>query len=1003
MAFPFLIDTGMTRRIEVSGTIDINDAKARGSVRIYTMGETTNPLFYFELGNAHPGVGQVARASVGNQIAATQIAYSAGAKTATYSGFVDVRLYLEVVTGYEAGDDFDIGTYDQESEAGHGVIGVRAIEKKDPSGSYEASIVSTLGTFTVSGANSGLAMGDLYSYCRSTRDYKNDYVVYYDLFARGGNGDSLSADITCTVNGVLLSDYSYTDSDGSTVGGVTGSISADTTGSVMHMDASASGAWSGGAYVWIGGFTVELRHNTDYQYEAEVYDISQTLYSTTFDVVTTNNTAYPTGLDTAAGTYSIPVTKDIYAKIQGGLTFNGGTLGTLSIEQTYGGGGVLCGIEPSSMGTNDEMKDSLILTRLSSITKVGTLFSHPFVRLDNFDQVGNPTDVGKWRYATLVGGFVRGDSASTLKIEKVYNTDTSALENYRYMKLRVRSSLANQTVTMRRVPFAAGYSYDLERVYTFQTGLANTWTDITIDLLAPVSPLNEFGSPATFSTQDSRYPVMTTRLHNSTPSKMEPGWGWNYIYMLRFEFVNATGTYDFDTMDVFRANRPTVTGLISTIPHEALFDDHTVNARQFRIGLIADTDGRRSLELPVDGFPALGFWTDGFIANMIANQPGWQWTPETVTSSYFNVSYWGYFGDGVIINPATGAVVNWYIDEDVPDAGLDTPYQIACNYIFLPPDSGDQYIGGSDGPLSTLRGIKVLRGRFQGVVIDGSGTILSGVLVDSQELLTGDPSGSDTTDAEGRYTTTTPYALGTPTTPTRQHKVFTVSQNVNVLVGNRHTRRVCFSSAYDNSAGNPFCWYDWDGMYYRTDILSDDTVRLQRAQFNTPPFEMDSQPTTTTTCTHPRAFKDFTTKTLYVVYTRENPVGTIRVNTVYSNDDGETWSSPVAAFTGNAKYGTGNCSVNGEVVVAAFKPNAGTSGPGKIAVRLQRSGEVAFAAEFFVKNSVGSDITFADDTFHIFPVQDGGRGWILVAKMDGDSAPSEWYATDDLATWTKVL
>lgn len=84
----------------------------------------------------------------------------------------------------------------------------------------------------------------------------------------------------------------------------------------------------------------------------------------------------------------------------------------------------------------------------------------------------------------------------------------------------------------------------------------------------------------------------------------------------------------------------------------------------------------------------------------------------------------------------------------------------------------------------------------------------------------------------------------------------------------------------------------------------------------------------------------------------------------------------------------------GWAMAACFIYNSGSTGPGKVAVKVRGPGDTAF----------GPRVTLNFDVepvgFGISPAPARGGSWILSAVRIGDVEPSEWESTDRGQTWT---
>jgi len=120
-----------------------------------------------------------------------------------------------------------------------------------------------------------------------------------------------------------------------------------------------------------------------------------------------------------------------------------------------------------------------------------------------------------------------------------------------------------------------------------------------------------------------------------------------------------------------------------------------------------------------------------------------------------------------------------------------------------------------------------------------------------------------------------------------------------------------------------------------------------------------------------------------------------------STDDGRTFEDPELLFM-SARYPEVMQDGLGWEAYAVFKHDAGSSGPGKIYLRLQRPDESVPGAEFPVRDAGGSPIAFAPDSFAIEAPAGGPRRWVLTAMADGASEPGEWESTDEGDSWAAI-
>jgi hypothetical protein len=157
--------------------------------------------------------------------------------------------------------------------------------------------------------------------------------------------------------------------------------------------------------------------------------------------------------------------------------------------------------------------------------------------------------------------------------------------------------------------------------------------------------------------------------------------------------------------------------------------------------------------------------------------------------------------------------------------------------------------------------------------------------------------------------------------------------------------------------------------------------------------EFEARVTVTGDCSEPRIAYD-TRGTLFCLYTRTASAN----NDVWqanSWDDGRTWRDFAVAFTGG-KHPTISVGTDGAVVRAAYVS-------GKIAATRQDPGVVYASAESFnLKDNTGTDLSVADDSFHLVPGLRADAPWLLIVTIFGETAPSDWISGDDCRQWTRL-
>lgn len=114
----------------------------------------------------------------------------------------------------------------------------------------------------------------------------------------------------------------------------------------------------------------------------------------------------------------------------------------------------------------------------------------------------------------------------------------------------------------------------------------------------------------------------------------------------------------------------------------------------------------------------------------------------------------------------------------------------------------------------------------------------------------------------------------------------------------------------------------------------------------------------------------------------------------YSDSGGKEWSALTAIGISNPWWVTGAGNDGGDVAESAFVYDSGTSGPGVIKCQFKGSGDHTFGSIHTLKDSSGSNLKFSPTSFHLRFGRDGAARMILVATIDGETSPSEWWSTD---------
>jgi hypothetical protein len=117
------------------------------------------------------------------------------------------------------------------------------------------------------------------------------------------------------------------------------------------------------------------------------------------------------------------------------------------------------------------------------------------------------------------------------------------------------------------------------------------------------------------------------------------------------------------------------------------------------------------------------------------------------------------------------------------------------------------------------------------------------------------------------------------------------------------------------------------------------------------------------------------------------------VHELYSDDDGETWSTPVAVIAGGKYPDAIPDPLSGTILRAAL---VGANIKGT----LQEAGAATAGALFTFVDDSGNPLNCADDKFSLAWGRDGSERLLLTVTISGDAAPSDWFGADG-TSWKK--
>jgi hypothetical protein len=191
-----------------------------------------------------------------------------------------------------------------------------------------------------------------------------------------------------------------------------------------------------------------------------------------------------------------------------------------------------------------------------------------------------------------------------------------------------------------------------------------------------------------------------------------------------------------------------------------------------------------------------------------------------------------------------------------------------------------------------------------------------------------------------------------------------------------------------SSGGYPDCIHSMHTNEYNWATVENEDIYVHRSQFSTPVsgFITNSRVTETGNCARPSIF-EAPNGVLYVVYE-------LGGDCVYrfSTDYGVSWSEETIMFADciQPRVATGP---NGEKLLAAFKYDSGSSGPGKIRViSIDPGGSATTEADLLNTGAVA--VSVADTGFDISFSNDNHGRWLFVCTIYGDTTISHLSSID---------
>jgi hypothetical protein len=179
------------------------------------------------------------------------------------------------------------------------------------------------------------------------------------------------------------------------------------------------------------------------------------------------------------------------------------------------------------------------------------------------------------------------------------------------------------------------------------------------------------------------------------------------------------------------------------------------------------------------------------------------------------------------------------------------------------------------------------------------------------------------------------------------------------------------------------------GSYYEVFIRSGN-VWFRRAYTASPPFAWEVAVTSDGAATYPWAYL-LPWRRIVLLYVEGGGV-----LVTYSDDEGQSWSAPVASIAGGTKPFGAVSPFDGTELIAAF-----IVASGKIQAYRRYAGAPDYGTPFFFKDDAGVDLLFEDDTFSFAWGFEGPARLLMHCHIDTEAGTATFWSSDDGQTWTR--
>lgn len=354
-------------------------------------------------------------------------------------------------------------------------------------------------------------------------------------------------------------------------------------------------------------------------------------------------------------------------------------------------------------------------------------------------------------------------------------------------------------------------------------------------------------------------------------------------------------------------------------------------------------------------------------------------------------------GNGSIIIPEPEIVAGDSIP--IPSLTLQLDYQLGVGMMSLPANVGDLFGHAATEDLTgptTIVGAVILHSQVYGAIVAESEPEASVVAVRTKTG-TGvpypDERGEDTTDTLGYFGTGAEWMRGM----NLSHDAYYEDVTISVVSGpcRRVPLRMPLASVPGIDLLNPSP--GWVGIA----SVESGRIRWRRWEYPIPsgtPVE-SALITDGPSDRHPCLFYWQGQRT-YCLFWRVGGGSGSGVYEIYSDDDGDTWSTPTLAIA-NGQHPRTATERSGGVLRAAWVGTSTTLG--NIKGTWQSPGDASPSAVFTFTELGGSALVVKKSGYDLSASGDAASRINLTCTIDGETDPSDWYSEDDGRNWTRSV